>query len=620
MPDSLSRREALQALGAGAFLFAGAPVRIHPAEDGTFTVYTGKVELGQGSRTELTQAVAEELRVPVARIRLVMGDTGLCPDDGGTYSSLTTPLNVPAIRQAAADYRGGPLTPPSDWKILGTPVSNVRGRDIVTGAYPYPTDLHVDEMLHARVVRAPHYRATLVSLDGPAAGGIIHTGDLIAAMAADPVSAARLAGNVKTQWSPLAFPVNPSDHAALAAWFKANSTPPPENIQPGAKYPPLTRRGDAAKALSAADHRRSSHFWLPYIAHTPMEPRAALAIWKDGAVEIHSGTQTPFPSRAEVAKALDLPESKVRIIAINPGGGFGGKHRADCEIEAARLARIAGKPVKVAWTREEEFTCSYHRPAGLVEIESSVGAHGKLDAWVHRNYNSGAPGLPTPYDTPNVSCEFHRTPAPVRQGPYRSLAAVANVFARESHIDDWAAATRTDPWEFRMHNLTDARLRAVLEELREDKPGQGPSGMACTIEKDARIALRAEVEIEGGTLRLKRFVFVGEYGAIVNPLNLRNQVTGALIMGIGGALFEEVRFDVTTQRTRRLADYRVPRFADIPEIEVHLIDRRDLPSAGAGESAITMTAPAIANAVFAATGQRFTRLPFRIDKLPGKSG
>jgi isoquinoline 1-oxidoreductase len=343
-----------------------------------------------------------------------------------------------------------------------------------------------------------------------------------------------------------------------------------------------------------------------------MEPRAAIASWKDGAVEIHSGTQTPFPTRAEIAKALDLPESKVRVIAGNPGGAFGGKHRAECEIEAARLARTAGKPVKVAWTREEEFTCSYHRPAGLVEIESSLGANGKLDAWVHRNYNSGAPALPTPYDTPNISCEFHRTPAPVRQGPYRSLAAVGNIFARESHIDDWAAATKTDPWEFRMNNLADARLRAVLEKL-----GKGSGGMACTIEKDARIALRAEVGIEGGAIRLKRFVFVGEYGAIVNPLNLRNQITGALIMGIGGALFEEVRFDLTTQRTRSLADYRVPRFTDIPEIEVHLIDRRDIPSAGAGESAITMTAPAIANAVFAATGQRFTSLPFRLDMHKG---
>jgi isoquinoline 1-oxidoreductase len=603
MTEAISRREVLQALGAGTFLFAGAPLRIRPAEDGTFTVYTGKVELGQGARTELTQALAEELRVPVARIRLVMGDTDLCPDDGGTYSSLTTPITVPEMRQQAAEHRGGAITPPAEWKVLGTPVANVRGREIVTGAYRYPSDLHVDGMLHASVLRAPYYRATIESVEGPS--GMIHEGDLIATVAGDPFSAARSAREVKAQWKAQAFPVDPSDHDTLAAWFKSNSIPPVE--QPGAKYPPLTRRGDAVKALAVADRKRSSRFWLPYIAHVPIEPRAALAMWKDDAVEIHSGTQTPFPTRGEVAKALGVPEAKVRIISVNPGGGFGGKHRAECEIEAARLARITGKAVKVSWTREEEFTCSYHRPAGLVEIESALGANGRLDAWVHRNYNSGAPGLPTPYDTPNISCEFHRTPAPVRQGPYRSLAAVANVFARESEMDDWAAAAKMDPWDFRMSNLNDMRLRAVLEKL-----GKGPVGMACTIEKDARIALRAEVAVEGGAIRLTRFLFVGEYGAILNPLNLRNQITGALIMGIGGALFEEVGFNVTSQLTRRMANYRVPRFNDIPDIEVRLIDRRDLPSAGAGESAITMTAPAIANAVFAATGLRLTRLPFRM--------
>ena len=147
-----------------------------------------------------------------------------------------------------------------------------------------------------------------------------------------------------------------------------------------------------------------------------------------------------------------------------------------------------------------------------MEIESAIGANGKLDAWVHRNYNAGAPGLPTPYDTPNISCEFHRTPAPVRQGPYRSLAAVGNIFARESHIDDCAATTKSDPWDFRMNNLADERLRAVLEKL-----GKGPGGMACTIEKDARIALRAEVAVERGAIRRS----VSSSPATTGPLSTR---------------------------------------------------------------------------------------------------
>jgi isoquinoline 1-oxidoreductase len=588
MPEPISRRDLLQAIGAGTLVYAGTPVRVQPADDGTYTIYTGKVELGQGARTELTQAVAEELRVPIDRIKLVMADTALCPDDGGTYASLTTPLNVPAIRKEIAAHRNAPVTPPDKWTVMGTPVRNVRGRDIVTGALQYASDLHVPDMQHASMVRS-----------------LAYSGSPEAALGPDPATAARRARDIKPPGKAESFLADPSDDDRLAAWFKSHSTPPVE--QPGARYPPLTRRGDAIAALAAATQKRIAHYILPYIAHVPMEPRAAIAMWQDDKLEILTGTQTPFPVRAEVAKALGIPEQNVRIIGHPVGGGFGGKHKAEAEIEAARLARTAGKPVKVAWTREDEFTCSYHRPAGLVEIESALGAENKLDAWVHRNYNSGAPGLPTPYNTPNISCEFHRTPAPVRQGPYRSLAAVANIFARESAIDDWAVATHTDPLEFRLRNLSDDRLRAVLEKL-----GRGPGGMACTIEKDARIAMRAQISVErGGEIRLKKFTYVGDYGAIINPLNLRNQITGALIMGIGGALYERVIFDAQSQRTRRLSGYRVPRFNDVPEIEIHLIDRREIPSAGAGESAITMTAPAIANAIFAATGHRPDRLPLR---------
>ena len=338
-----------------------------------------------------------------------------------------------------------------------------------------------------------------------------------------------------------------------------------------------------------------------------MEPRAAIAEWKNGGVEIRSGCQAPFAVRGEVARALGIPEDKVRIIVSGPGGAFGGKQHGEVEIEAARLARAAGKPVKLQWSRQEEFTCAYHRPAGLVEIESAISQAGKLDAWVHRNYNAGAPGLPTPYDTPHVSCEFHRAPSPVRQGSYRSLASVGNVFARESHMDEWATLLKTDPIAFRLRNIADPRLKEVLEKL-----GNAGGGMACTIEKDARIALRAEVEVAGRAIRVKRFTYIGDYGAVLNPRNLKKQIEGGLVQGIGGALFERVEFDGPVQTSRRLADYRVPRFSDVPEIRIELIDRREVPSAGAGEAAITLVAPAIANAVFHLTGRRLRELPLTL--------
>jgi isoquinoline 1-oxidoreductase len=585
-------------------LLAGGPVHVRLAPDGSVAAYTGKVELGQGARTELIQAVAEEMRVGVERVKLVMGDTGLCPDDGGTWGSLTTPQTVPAMRQAAAEARGGGLTAPADWKVLGQSLKNVRGRDIVTGKQKYASDTKVEGMLHAAVVRPPYHRAKLLSVGELPGARVLWEGDLVAVVAADPVTAAAGAAQLKVAWEPGEFAAPPSDAEKLGSFFQTHSTPPVEG--PG-RYPPLIRKGDARGELERAGKTKESRYWLPYLAHVPMEPRAAVAVWKDGAVEILSGTQAPFSVRSEVAKALGIAESQVRIVVMPPGGAFGGKQRGEVDVEAARLARLAGAPVRVAWTREEEFTAGYHRPAGLVVIESALDSEGKLAAWVHRNYAAGAPGLPTPYDTPHVSCEFHRAPSPVRQGSYRALAATANVFARESHMDEWARELKVEPLAFRRKNIADARLLAVLEQL-----ANVPGGLACTIEKDARIGLRAQVEVRGKEIRVRKLVYVGDYGAVLNPGNLRNQIMGALVMGLGGALFEEVEFEGNAQTSRFLTNYRVPRFSDVPEIEIRLLDHREIEAAGAGEAAIILVAPAIANAVFAATGRRLRSLPLKL--------
>jgi isoquinoline 1-oxidoreductase len=317
-----------------------------------------------------------------------------------------------------------------------------------------------------------------------------------------------------------------------------------------------------------------------------------------------------------VARALNVPETRVRIIAMDSGGAFGGKQRGECEVEAARLSRLAGGPVRVAWTREEEFTCSYTRPAGLLEIESGVDGGGRLIAMRFANYNSGAAGITPPYEIPNHWVGFYRTRADVRQGSYRSLAAVANNFARESHMDEWATDLQLDPVEFRLRHITDPRLREVVARTADRfgwgrvRSGNGRGfGMSCNLEKDARLALFVEIEADDTNVRVVRMTATGDFGAALNPDSLRNQMTGALIQGMGGALWEKVTFDTTAQLTRRLSQYRVPRFSDLPQMDVQLIDGRDVPSAGAGESPITLTAPAIASAVFAATGQRRRTLP-----------
>jgi nicotinate dehydrogenase subunit B len=622
------RREFLKTLGGGLFFLVTVrahgqevPVRVQAAADGRYRAFTGKMEMGQGARTLLTQAFAEELGVPVDRVELVMGDTSLCPDDGGTWSSLTSPQTVPVIRQAAAAVRaataggGDGLTAPTDWHTLGTSVRNVDSEVIVTGARTYPTDVHVPGMLHAAIVRSPHHRASLMSFDAAAAEKIpgvrvLRDADLLAVVSADAADARRAAARIKAEWKP--EPLTPQDE--WPRLFKETAVAPVE--QPRARYPPLLVRGDVDAALAAASRRTSSAYWLPPIAHVPLEPRAAVAEWSGDTVTIRGGSQAPFLVRQEVAKALNVPDTHVRIIAMDSGGAFGGKQRGECEVEAARLSRLAGAPVRVAWTREEEFTCSYTRPAGLLEIESAVDANGRLTAMRFANYNSGAAGITPPYEIPNHWIGFYRTRSEVRQGSYRSLAAVANAFARESHMDEWAGDLGVDPVKFRLRHITDTRLREVVERTAS-RFGWGKTraasgrgfGMSCNIEKDARLALFVEVTVGASDVRVVRMVATGDFGAALNPDGLRNQMTGALIQGMGGALWERVAFDGASQRTRRLSQYRVPRFSDVPEMDVQIVDRRDVAPAGAGESPITLVSPAIASAVFAATGQRRRMLP-----------
>ncbi|MCC7499851.1 MAG: xanthine dehydrogenase family protein molybdopterin-binding subunit [Bryobacterales bacterium] len=620
-PDNLmadfKRREFLSLLGALPALppATARPVRVRLAEDGFYEAFTGKIEMGQGSRTLLTQALAEELRIPMNRIRLTMGDTGCVPDDGGTWASLTTPETVPAVRRDAAALAGHELTPPNQWNVLGTPAAPVFGREAVTGALRYCSDLRIDGMLHGCIVRPDAYRATLESYDDSAVRQmpgvkVVREGNLIGVVARDQQTAIRAAARIRATWR--AEPLPTLD--ALFRQFHQQAVAPVADDQ--ARYPPLIRSGDVLAGLQAAVRHHRAAYTVAPINHVALEPRAAIAEWKQGALTVWCGKQAPFLVRAELAKAFGIPEAKVRVVVVMPGGAFGGKQHGECEVEAATLARTVDAPVRLAWTREEEFRIAYSRPAGLVEIESGVDEAGRLTGWRFRNYNAGAPGLRPPYAIEHQSNEFWRCESPFRQGSYRALAATANNFARESHVDEWANLLDRDPVEYRLANLTDARLKEVLERgatlfgWGRRKAGGGVGfGIACNLEKAARLALFVETEGSRADLRLRRMVIVGDFGAALNPDNLRNQMQGAVIQGLGGALWERLEFDSHAQLTRRLAQYRLPRFSDTAPLHVELIDRREVPPAGAGESPITLPAPAIANALFSATGERVRSLP-----------
>ncbi len=358
--------------------------------------------------------------------------------------------------------------------------------------------------------------------------------------------------------------------------------------------------------MAAAAQTAAEQYTVDYIAHAPLEPRAALAAWDDNRLTVWTGTQRPFGVQAELAAFFGLAPAQVRVIVPETGAGFGGKHAGDAAVEAARLAKAAGRPVKLVWTRAEEFTWAYFRPAGLIEIASAVDVQGRLTALEMINYNSGAAGIESLYEIPNQRITYLPADPPLRQGAYRALATTANHFARESHIDGWAQRLGEDPLAFRLRHLSDPRLRAVFEaaatafgwDLRQPEAQHG-FGIAGGSDKGSYVAACVEVAVDPIThaLAVLRVVQAFECGAIINPDNVRAQVEGAIIQGLGGALCESVRFANGRILNPGFDGYRVPRFADLPHIETLLIDRRDIASVGAGETPMLAIAPAIANAI-----------------------
>jgi len=686
----LSRRAFVQILGAGLLITtaAGAALaqrrggfgagsrpsitvaaRVHIGEDGAITVMTGKVEVGQGGRAELTQAAAEELRVAPGRIHLVMGDTQLCPDDGVTAGSRTTPSSVPAVRKGAAAARGllvalacerwkvepgsvevrdGVITHaatkrtvtyadlaktadvakafekaiPSDvavtevkeWKVLGTSLPRPNRRDLVTGTHRFPSDIERPNMLHGKVLRPPSYGAKLTSIDLSEAKAmkdvvVVQDGQFVGCAAPTSFRAEQaLKAVAKTaKWDPAPHPSSKEVFKYLKDHAQSRGE----------------EKDAVEEALAKAGKVLRETYHVAYVQHCPMEPRAAVAEWNDGKLTVWTGSQGPFSIHSELVRTFRLPPDGVRVIMPDAGGGFGGKHTGECGVEAARLAQAAGRPVSLRWTREEEFTWAYFRPAAVIEIAGGLDANGSLVAWRFININSGGAAIDSPYNIPNKRSRYVGSNAPLRQGSYRALAATANNFARECMMDELAAAAGADPLAFRLAHIANDRLHAVLEtaaqkfgwdKARKKKSSETAVGLACGTEKGSYVAACVEIGLNRrqGTIEVRRVCEAFECGPILNPANLLSQVHGCIIMGMGPALWEEMQFENGKMLNAAFSKYRVPRFTDIPKLDVHLLNRPDLEPVGAGETPIIAIAPAIANAVFAATGQRIRQMPIRI--------
>ncbi len=512
---------------------------LHIGEDGRVTGFVGKVELGQGSRTSLAQLLAEDLEVPFERVDMVMGDTDLCPWDMGTFGSLSIRVFGPVLRAAAAEARAvlvelaaEKLGVPEDWlevkagtvvdsadpgrkatyaqlaagrrierhiakppapeapavfTIIGTSAERSDGREKVTGKARYAGDIVLPGMLYARVLRPTAHGARFTGADTTAAAAldgarVIRDGDLLAVVHEHPDEAAKALELVKARFEPpdsTLDDTNIFDHLVKAA--------PPGDL--------VHESGSLREGRAAARRQFDRRYLNSYVAHAPMETHTAVARMQDGRMTVYASTQAPFIVQGQVAGALGLAPDKVRIITPYVGAGFGGKTSGPQAVEAARLAKLTGRPVQVMWERADEFFHDTFRPAAVVDIRSGLTPEGRIAYWDFEVYAAGDREARQFYDVPNQRTVSHggwhgSTPGlhPFGVGPWRAPSVNTNTFARESHIDLMASAAGIDPLAFRMNHLSDERMRRVLEAAARRfgwKASPAPSGrgvgVACAI-------------------------------------------------------------------------------------------------------------------------------------------
>ncbi|UCC68931.1 MAG: molybdopterin-dependent oxidoreductase [Armatimonadota bacterium] len=650
-----------QGQGAASAVSDDLDAWLHIAPDSRVTVFTPTPEVGQGVRTSLAQMVAEELSVPVSSLDMIMGDTDRVPADlapGSTIATIGLRLRAAAaqarailvelatevwrvdphavrIRDGQAFLADDPTTatpigeltrgrrlvralkePPSpkpaeSYRLVGNSIPSVDGPSVVTGSARFVADVRLPRMVYAKLLHPPCLGAQLINANARAAAeqpgviAVVEQRDFIAVVAIRPDLAEKALRHVRATWEE-------SEHPDFASLY--------EDLRTTAKLAQsVTEEGDVETALAHAQYGFSACYRTAFVAHAPIEPHGAAAAQDGDRVTIYVGTQRPFAHRDAVARALRLSPDRVRVITTSVGGAFGGKDEADLSIAAARLARATGRPVMVTHTREEELAWNYFRPAALIDVQCGVSEAGNITAWVSDAFNCGSRGAASPYAFPNQRVNSYDCDSPLRQGHWRGNGGSANTLAREVHLDHVASELGQDPVEFRLRHLApDSRLASVVRAAAESYRWQrrpAPTGLgigfACATDSGTSVAQIAEVEVARftGEVRVRRVLTAYETGLIINPDGLRNQIEGAVIMGLGFALREAVRYEQGRILTDTFASYPIPTIRDAPALDTVLIPNPEQPPRAGGTPAIFPIAAAIANAIFDATGERIRELP-----------
>ena len=633
--------------------------------DGVITAFSGKVEYGQGIRNGFAMAIADELDVAVDSVRMILGDTDLVPQDRGTTGSASTRTVGIQLRRAAATARltlidlaatrlevatsslktlagrvisedGSHCIEYADllssqvlsvnipdfvevkavdeFQLMGRPARRIDAISRVTGGARYAQDVVVPGMLYGKILRPPSYGAKLVQIDTARAeqvGGVVSVvkdGDFVGVVAEREDTAEYAVEAIRARWE--------ENRDTVSDWNI------PALLKERAEKPTTLREdGDLESAFFSAARVFENTYYVPYVSNAQMEPSASVARWDGDHLTVWCAHRGPFAERDSLAALFGLDTSHVRVIAAEIGGSFGTK-TPTVSYEAARLSKAVNAPVRVSYDRAEEFGWSTVRPAATFEVKSAVNADGKIVAWDYTAFHAGENafrgqrGADTPYDIDNVRIAVAASESPLQSGSYRSLGGATNHFAREVHMDEIAIGLGLDPLEFRLSNLSHARLRACLVTAaeafdwasREKKPGVG-FGLAIGYDAGSFTAQCVEVLVENREARVVRVMVGFDCGLVVNPDGARNQIEGAIVMGMGTALWEAVEFDGGRVLNAGFARYRVPRITDTPDIEVVFTGDDDVPSSGAGEPGIVPIAAAIANAVRDATGTAIEESP-----------